>query len=151
MSELGNGELFKPDVNSSLLSVKIGVLRLLNISQFLDLQQEFTSNSLAHWFEEISKPIPRSQIKSILGMSINPEKDTAIGVAQRLLGLMGLKMTCLGRFNEKKDSQTQNRQRVYRLLTSEPDGRNAIFERWLDKAMSTPSINNELELGGMVA
>ncbi|PSF35813.1 hypothetical protein C7H19_15420 [Aphanothece hegewaldii CCALA 016] len=196
MSEAGNGELFKPDVNSSLLSVKIATLKLINISQFLDGQQEFTSNSLQEWFEEISKPIPRSQIKSILGMSINPQKDTPIAVAQRLLGLMGLKMTCLGRFgihqdstkmvversrdmdspqhNEltmtpidletnstSRDSQsvdsslqtstTKNRQRVYRLLTEEPDGRNEIFERWLEKAMSTPCINNEIETGEMAA
>ncbi|GFE69073.1 plasmid replication protein, CyRepA1 family [Chroococcus sp. FPU101] len=139
--EGGEGELFKPDLNSSLLSIKIGALKLLNIAQFFDLEQEFTTQSLKEWFEKISQPIPRSQIKSILGMNINPEKDTPIAVAQRLLGLLGLKMSYLGRFGSP-----ENRQRVYRMQTLDPDRRSLIFERWIKNFMSTPCINNEIEI-----
>lgn len=128
MAESGHGKVFKPDVNARLRSSQIAALEKLEILQFLNPEREFTSDSLREWFEKISQPIPRSQIKTILGMSINPARDTPIGVAQRLLELLGLKMECIGRLGSRGA-----RARVYRGCNVDPDGREAIFSRWLVK------------------
>lgn len=125
MEELGNGKFFKPDVNERLLSSPIAALERLEISQFLDPNRQFTSDSLREWFEKISQPRPRAQIRTILGINIAPERDTPIAVAQRLLKLLGLKMSCLGRLGSRGA-----RARVYRGCNLDPDGRQDIFERW---------------------
>jgi Domain of unknown function (DUF3854) len=144
MKETGGGKVFKPDFNSRMLSSEVECLRLLEIEQFLDSERSFTDKNLKEWYEKISSPITRSQIKAILGVSINPDKDTPIAVAQRLLKKLGLKLTNLGRFGSRGD-----RQRTYKMINLDPDGRQAIFERWLardektylDDTVSTISIN----------
>ena len=83
------GDAFTPDINNACLSAKVKALEIINIGQFLD-GSEHTSESLQDWFEQLCQF--RSDIKTILNQSIHPEKDTPIAVAQRLLGLMGLKM-----------------------------------------------------------
>jgi hypothetical protein len=144
MKETGGGKIFKPDFNSRMLSSEVECLRLLEIEQFLDSERSFTDKNLKEWYEKISSPITRSQIKAILGVSINPNHDSPIAVAQRLLKKLGLKLTNLGRPGSRGD-----RQRVYKMINLDPDGRQAIFERWfardektyLDDTVSTISIN----------
>jgi hypothetical protein len=83
--ENGEGKVFKPDMNRSLLSAKINLLKLLNIEQFFDPEKEFTGDDLAEWFETLKK-MPASQIKSILGFTLSMG-DTPIAFAQRLLAV----------------------------------------------------------------
>lgn len=79
-----------------------------------------------------------------MGVSINPERDSPIAVAQRLLKKLGLKLTNIGRLGSRDE-----RQRVYKMINPDPDGRGAIFARWLardektygDEPASTISIN----------
>jgi hypothetical protein len=148
MLEPGHGVVFKPDFNSQLLSPSIEALRLIDIEQFLAGERVFTSSELGEWLERLIGW--RHEIKAILGMSVNPDRDTPIGVAQRLLGLLDLKMTLVERRREGGKIT-----RFYRMETPDPDGRQAIFERWRERdraacCCDTPSININ-DLGGVNA
>jgi hypothetical protein len=132
--ERGAGKVFKPDLNRSLLSAKVQLLRLLNVEQFFGTDKEFTSEGLVQWLERLQHPAIASQIKSILGFTISP-KDTGISFAQRLLAALGLKLT----FIHQRRYKDGSRRRVYRGCDPLADGRGEIFERWLD-ASSVNSI-----------
>ena len=122
------GEAFTPDINSACYSAKVKALEIINIGQFLD-GSAHTSESLRDWFEHICQF--RDDIKAILNQSINPERDTPIAVAQRLLGLMGLKMT------GKQYRINGGRQRIYALVDSPPDDpAKIIMERWFERDSS---------------
>jgi hypothetical protein len=136
--ENGEGKIFKPDMNRSLLSAKINLLKLLNIEQFLDSDREFTGDDLAEWFERLKK-IPASQIKSILGFTLSMG-DTPIAFAQRLLAVLGLKLT----FISHRRYEDGSRQRVYRGCDPLADGRGEVFDRWLERDME--SLEDSIEI-----
>jgi hypothetical protein len=117
------GTTFSPDLNGACLAPKVRVLEMLNISQFFE--GEHTSVSLQGWFDELVKI--RHDIKTVLGMGIIPEKDSPIGVAQRLLGLIGLKM------EGHQHRVNGDRQRTYTLPNDLPPERVELFTRWLAK------------------
>lgn len=121
-----NGKAFAPDVNAATYSVRVEALRLIGIEQFLREGATFTRESLADWYENLLQY--RWDIREALGLTIHAEKDTPIAVAQRLLGLLGLKLTGLGQ--RRKDGK---RVREYQMQDLSPDGRDAIFLRWLDR------------------
>jgi hypothetical protein len=136
--ENGEGKIFKPDMNRSLLSAKINLLKLLNIEQFLDSDREFTGDDLAEWFEGLKK-IPASQIKSILGFTLSMG-DTPIAFAQRLLSVLGLKLT----FISHRRFPDGSRQRVYRGADPLADGRGEVFDRWLER--DRESLEDSIEI-----
>jgi hypothetical protein len=127
LKESGSGQVFKPDFTRKQLSGQIEALKRLEIEQFLDPLAEFTSDSLLEWFEKISTPRVRAQIKTILGVTISPQ-DTAIAAAQRLLEKLGLKMT-----KERWQRINGKAKRIYRGCDINPDGRQSIFERWIKR------------------
>ncbi len=122
---------FKPDINKKQLLAKVWALKLIDIEQFLDPDAEFDKDSLASWLEKII--LLRFDIQSILGVSINPERDSAIAVAQRLLKKLGLKLefTCQTRSKGK-------RIRVYKGCNLNSDGRETVFINWLVRDDGTP-------------
>jgi hypothetical protein len=126
--ENGEGKIFKPDMNRSLLSAKIQLLKLLNIEQFFGTEKEFTGDSLADWLERLQSPAFMSQIKSILGFTLSM-KDTAISFAQRLLRLLGLKLICVGQRRREDGS----RYRLYHGCDPLVDGRGEVFDVWLER------------------
>ncbi|WP_307730481.1 hypothetical protein, partial [Chroococcus sp. FPU101] len=139
LAKENNGKVFKPDINKVALTPKIKVLEFLEIEeQFLNPINQHDNESLEAWFNE--KVIPHRQtIKTVLGLTINLLKDSPVAVAQRILGIFGLKLTCIGRLGTRG-----NRKRVYQLLDPNLDGRNEIFSRWLERdsrAVSTPPNN----------
>ena len=136
--ENGEGKIFKPDMNRSLLSAKINLLKLLNIEQFLDCDREFTSDDLADWFERLKK-IPVSQIKSILGFTLSMG-DTPIAFAQRLLAVLGLKLS----YVSHRRFPDGSRQRVYRGCDPLADGRGEVFDRWLEKDRESLEDSSEI-------
>ncbi|MBC1197782.1 DUF3854 domain-containing protein [Microcystis aeruginosa BLCCF158] len=136
--ENGEGKVFKPDMNRSLLSAKINLLKLLNIEQFLDSDREFTGDDLAEWFERLKK-IPASQIKSILGFTLSMG-DTPIAFAQRLLAVLGLKLS----YVSHRRFPDGSRQRVYRGADPLADGRGEVFQEWLKRDME--SIERSIEI-----
>jgi hypothetical protein len=126
--ENGEGKIFKPDMNRSLLSAKIQLLKLLNIEQFFGTEKEFTGDSLADWIEKFKNPRIISQIKSILGFTLSM-KDTAISFAQRLLRLLGLKLICVG----QRRREDGTRYRLYQGCDPLVDGRGEVFDVWLER------------------
>lgn len=122
-----SGLVCKKDVNrSTLLPIKTALI-FLEIHQFLDPTKQFTKNSLKEWYEK--KVLPnRFQLKQLLGITINPEKDTAIAVVNRILAKFGLSLEYLGRFGERGKQE-----RTYAGANSNPDGRQAIFARWYER------------------
>ena len=131
MAEAGEGSVFKPDVNKRLRGAKTKTLEIINLTQFLDPEQEFTSESLTDWQNTLISQ--RHDIKTLTGISISPDKDeTPIQLAQRFLTqLLGLKLKCVGKRGER-GSQI----RVYRGCSPNPDGRQEIFERWWSRDRS---------------
>jgi hypothetical protein len=115
----------------------------IDIHQFFDRDRLFTSQNLSGWFETLASC--RYDIKTYVNQSINPEKDSPIGFAQRLLGTMGLKLTCIGQKTIEGE-----RQRVYQMIDLNPDDRDAIFARWYERDslefqmndLHTPLISN---------
>jgi hypothetical protein len=119
------GDAFIPDINSACYSAKVKALEIINIGQFLD-GSAHTSESLREWFETICQF--RHEIKALLNQSINPERDTPIAVAQRLLRSLGLKMT------GKQYRVNGGRQRIYALVDPPPDDQAIIImERWFER------------------
>ena len=115
---------FKPDINKRQLSAPIKALEAILIQQFLDPMAEFTADSLADWFEMVLQL--RYDIKTLLGVSINPEKDSAIAVAQRILKKLGLKLEFKYWRGDRK-----TRARVYSGCNLNPDERDRVFSNWL--------------------
>jgi Domain of unknown function (DUF3854) len=141
LASKNGGKVFKPDVNKIALTPKIKVLEFLQIERFLNPESLHDNDSLADWFKNIIVPHAHA-IKTVLGLTINPLKDSPVAVAQRLLGRLGLKLTCIGRLGSRG-----NRKRVYQLLDPNLDGRNEIFSRWSErdsKPVSTLSNNSYL-------
>ena len=128
MVKAGAGAVFKPDVNKRLRGAKTKTLEIINLTQFLDPEREFTSESLADWQNTLISQ--RHDIKTLTGIFINPDKDeTPIQLAQRFLSqLFGLKLECIG-----KRGGRGKQQNVYRGCSPNPDGRQEIFEQWLER------------------
>jgi hypothetical protein len=59
-----------------------------------------------------------------------------MGVAQRLVGTMNLKMTCIG-----QQTIDGKRQRLYKMIDLNPDDRQAIFTRWKERDLLAHSPN----------
>ena len=114
---------FKPDINKGILSAKVKALQLTKIEQFFDPEAEFSANSLAQWLNNLIKI--RFDIKILLGITINPEKDSAIAVAQRFLRKLGLKLE----FKFWKGDRC-NKQRIYSGCKLNSDQRLTVFDYW---------------------
>ena len=138
IKEQGSGKAFKPDISKKQLSVKIETLKIINIKQFFDRNAEFTKNSLDDWFNSTILPF-RFDIKDILGVNINPDKDSAIAVAQRILKKLGLKLE----FKCWRGDRS-SKQRVYSGCNIEPDERNRVFDHWLARESKVYNHNTVL-------
>ena len=133
LKKQGNNKFFKPDINKRQLSPQIKALQLIGIEQFLNPEAEFTKDSLADWFEMVVKW--RFEIKSILGVNIHPERDSAISVAQRILKKLGL------RLEFKHQIRTNGKPtRVYRGCNLNPDERALVFDNWLERDLSQLAV-----------
>lgn len=126
--ENGGGKVFKPDMNKTLLSAKINLLKGLNVEQFFDPEKEFTGDSLADWVERLKKPAFICQIKSVLGFTLSMS-DTPIAFAQRLLRALGLKLNYIG----QRRREDGTRYRLYQGCDPLADGRGEVFERWIER------------------
>ena len=123
-----DGGIFAPDINRQCLSVAIAAFQLLGVERFLNPEAEFTKASLQEWYESLVVPT-RWDIKATTGVTINPETDSGISVAQRLLKKLGLKLTKVAH----RRTDDGKRERVYKFIPV-VDGRQEIFESWLKQA-----------------
>ena len=126
IKEQGNNRVFKPDINKKQLSAKIKALQLIDIYQFFAPEAEFTKTNLADWLERVINY--RFDLQAILGVSVNPEKDSPIAVAQRFLKKLGLKL----QFKCWRGDR-QNKQRIYSGCNVDLEQRSPIFDYWLAK------------------
>ena len=117
--------LFVPDANRDLLTLKIKTLEALNIKQFFDESRTFCRSDLQEWFEFVVSH--RRDIKAILGVWIS-EDSKPMAAAQLLLKKMGLRLTYKGRFGARGERQT-----YYSCVIENPDGRQEVFEQWLER------------------
>ncbi len=129
LSEVGQGRAFKPDINKRQQIAKVKALQLIGIEQFFDSMAEFTAESLQGWLDFVIEH--RFDLKTFLGVSINPEKDSAIAVAQRILKKLGLKLE----FKYWRGSR-QSKQRVYGGCNLNRDQRFQVFDNWLAAAQN---------------
>ena len=126
IKEQGKSKAFKPDINKRQLSAKVKALQLIKLEQFLDSDAEFSAESLKEWFDFVLQN--RFEIKTILGVSIHPEKDSAIAVAQRILKKLGTSLKF------KQQIRIGNKRlRVYQGCDLNHDGRHEVFEHWLQR------------------
>jgi hypothetical protein len=122
----GNGRVFKPDLNRGIYSAKIKALKLLDIEQFLDPNAEFSQDSLTSWFDKVM--LFRFEIQSILGVAINPDKDSPIAIAQRILKKLGSKLEF------KHQIRIQGKPtRIYTGCQLNSDHRNLVFDNWVKR------------------
>ena len=135
--EQGNNKAFKPDVNKKQLSAQVEALRLIGIEQFLNPEASFTKDSLADWFETVIKY--RYELKIVLGVTINPERDSAIAVAQRILNKLGQKLEFLHQV--RIDGKPT---RIYKGCNPNRNGRSLVFQYWLERSSVTPFSQEEL-------
>lgn len=126
LREQSDNKAFKPDLNKKLDIAQIKALELIDLKQFFDSSKTFTKNSLENWLENVVRF--RREIKTLLGVSINPEKDSAIAVAQRLLAKLGLKLISKGQRRINGE-----RVRLYQGCDMNPDKRSLVFETWLER------------------
>ena len=116
---------FAPDVNRSCLSLKIKALDAVNIQQFFGEDKTFTSVDLAGWHEKLLQC--RRDIREYLGIGIST-KSTPIQTAQRLLGLLGMKLNYIDR--ARIDNIPTRR---YSGVDCNVDERESVMARWLDR------------------
>jgi hypothetical protein len=130
LGENSQGKTFKPDVNKSTLSVRIGFLKHLNLEQFFDTEKDFTKESLQEWVNELNQKFSYLgwNVKQALGITINFETESPINIVQKILGLVGLKLKC-----DRQVRIDGERVRFYRLASLDPDGRAAVFTRWEER------------------
>lgn len=131
LTEQGEGEVFKPDLNRNLLGMRIFMAQTINLEQFLDPEAEFTEDSLQEWFKPLQTPTMKFQTKAIYNFRIG-EKDTAVGVVQRFLAVFGLKLRY-----DRRQRINGKAIRVYKGAIIDPDGRSEIFSRWLERDSQT--------------
>jgi hypothetical protein len=129
IKEQGGGKAFKLDINKQQLSAKIKALQIINIEQFFDESAEFSQASLQNWLDFVIEL--RFDIQTLLGIGINPEKDTAIAVAQRILKKLGIKLEFKGWRGDRS-----NKQRIYSGCNLNSDQRAEIFDIWLARELT---------------
>ena len=143
IKEQGKGKAFKPDINKKQLSAQVKALQLIGIKQFLTTDAEFTKDNLAEWLETVIKH--RYHLKTILGVTVNPEQDSAIAVAQRLLKKLGQKLEL--KHQIRIDGKPT---RIYRGCNPNRNGRSLVFQYWLERSTVTPFSQEELDPEGGV-
>lgn len=117
--------LWLPDLNRSLLSTPLRLLETL-IHGLLKPGIEYRgSDPNLQLVAELALS-NRKELKTFLGLTI-VKSDTPIKIAQKLLSLLGLKLTYIGRLGSRT-----KRERVY-VFQPPNDSRERIFESWLKR------------------
>ena len=117
--------LWLPDFNRSLLSTSLRLLETLVVNLLKPGIQHKGSDPNLQLIAELAHANQR-ELKTFLGLTI-VESDTPIKIAQKLLSLLGLKLTYIGRLGSR-----EQRERVY-VFELCNDGREEIFASWLQR------------------
>ena len=117
--------LWLPDFNRSLLSTSLRLLEILIINLLKPGVQYRGSDPNIQLIAELAL-FNKRELKTFLGLTI-AESDPPIKIVQKLLGLLGVSLTYIGRLGSR-----YQRERVY-VFESPNDGRSEIFESWLQR------------------
>ena len=124
-SKYNQNRLWLPDFNRSLLSTSLRLLETLIIDLLKPGVEYRGSDPNIKLIAELAHANKR-ELKTFLGLTM-VESDTPIKIAQKLLSLLGLKLTYVGRLGSRAQ-----RERVY-VFESPDDGREEIFNSWLQR------------------
>lgn len=126
LANSGENSIWLPDFNCSLLSSSIRMLELLGVHRLLiDDRQVSDSDPLLVGMASLAKA-NQWEIKTALNVTIK-DTDSPVAIAQKLLGLLGLKLDYVGRFGSRGD-----RKRIYAYHAPDDD-REAVFDVWLSR------------------
>jgi hypothetical protein len=125
IAHTNRNRLWLPDFNRSLLSTPLRLLETLIIGLLQPGVEYRGSDRNLQLISELALANQR-ELKTFLGLTI-VESDTPIKIVQKLLSLLGLKLTCIGRLGSRGQ-----RERAYTYETPN-DGRSEIFAHWLQR------------------
>jgi hypothetical protein len=126
LANSGENSIWLPDFNRSLLSSSIRMLELLGVHRLLiDDGQVSDSDPLLVGMASLAKA-NQWEIKTALNVTIK-DTDSPVAIAQKLLGLLGLKLDYVGRFGSRGD-----RERIYAYHDPDDD-REAVFDVWTSR------------------
>ena len=126
--------LWLPDFNRSLLSTSLRLLETLIIDLLKPGIEYRGSDPNLQLIAELAHANKR-ELKTFLGLTI-VESDTPIKIAQKLLSLLGLKLTYIGRLGSR-----EQRERVY-VFEPPSDGREEIFASWLQRDKNLTQVES---------
>ena len=143
IAKKNRNRLWLPDFNRSLLSTQLRLLETLIIGLLKPGVKYRGSDPNIQLIAELAFA-NRRELKTFLGLTI-VESDSPIQIAQKLLSLLELKLTYIGRFGSR-----EQRERVYSFEFPD-DGRAEIFQSWLqrDKALVQADLVNNLEISDL--
>ncbi|MGB5714938.1 MAG: plasmid replication protein, CyRepA1 family, partial [Waterburya sp.] len=130
--------LWLPDFNRSLLSTSLRLLETLIVGLLKPEVEYRGSDPNLQLIAELALANKR-ELKTFLGLTI-VESDTPIKIVQKLLGLLGLKLTCIGRLGSR-----DKRERVY-IFEPPNDGRSEIFASWLQRDSDFTPVESTTDL-----
>ena len=130
--------LWLPDFNRSLLSTSLRLLETLIIDLLKPGVEYRGSDPNLQLIAELAHANKR-ELKTFLGLTI-VESDTPIKIAQKLLSLLGLKLTYIGRLGSR-----EQRERVY-VFESPSDGREEIFASWLQRDSAFTQVESTTDI-----
>ena len=130
--------LWLPDFNRSLLSTSLRLLETLIIGLLKPKVEYRGSDPNINLIAELALANQR-ELKTFLGLTI-VESDTPIKIVQKLLSLLGLKLTCIGRLGSRKE-----RERVY-MFEPPDDGREEIFASWLQRDKNLTQVESTTDI-----
>ncbi|MGL4883214.1 MAG: plasmid replication protein, CyRepA1 family, partial [Waterburya sp.] len=149
ISHTNRNRLWLPDFNRSLLSTPLRLLETLiigllkpgrtaemgEVSSPIASSVEYRgSDANLQFIAELALANQR-ELKTFLGLTI-VESDTPIKIVQKLLSLLGLKLTCIGRLGSRGQ-----RERVY-VFEPPDDGREEIFKSWLRRDSALAQVES---------
>lgn len=133
--------LWLPDFNRSLLSTSLRLLETLIIGLLKPKVEYRGGDPNLQLIAELALANQR-ELKTFLGLTI-VESDTPIKIVQKLLGLLGLKLTCIGRLGSR-----DKRERVY-VFEPPHDGREEIFTSWLQRDSAFTPVESTIDFSSV--
>jgi hypothetical protein len=162
MLEAGEGAVFMPDFNRSMLGVKIALLDWLGFERLLE-QREFSSEDSTILDIAQKAKAHNFEMRAGLGISIS-EKHSPMAIAQRLVGLIGYQFPFL-----RKEGARGSQIRIYGAAAADfqrdeernilkdsqgqaipiSDGRDEVFAAWIERD-ATAAISQQQAIGGEI-
>ncbi len=135
------GKIWIPDLNRSQLGVRIGAYQFLGLNRLLDASRAFR-NTDPDLLQLLAVATDQAwEVKAATGVSVHPDEQP-IPLLKKFLAPLGLTLKCEGR-DRNAEGKPNAGTRYYRLMGLE-DGREAIFQFWLQRDQEHSSVTADL-------